>query len=301
MAMLRRGSSKGSRNGTEKEDEDAENNGYVQIFVKPLDGGEYNIFLGWLGLSKMKLSSQQIAMLYGLAVLTASVLLYQILTSDLGILFHRLCAIIVPIFSITCIFYWIALYYRKTWSNTSVYLLFGACYSGEFVGQCLVSTAVNTPAAGGGEATADSAGGDYIVQPVLAFLVLLAVSVASIFSTLETAHSTVVIVVVSFVRYLACTSLVDLPSAARPFIAYTGGVSGVIVAKYMETIFTPAINNLMTQDGKIPVIKRRRSSSSTAHSFSNHRAGRRTSLPALIHKPQVGLRVTSPDLPKYAL
>ncbi|XP_059141069.1 cGMP-inhibited 3',5'-cyclic phosphodiesterase 3A-like [Physella acuta] len=54
----------------------------------------------------------------------------------------------------------------------------------------------------------------------------------------------------------------------------------------METVLKPQIQNFTTQDGKIPVIKRRRSSSSSAHTFSAHRSARRTSLPALIQKSQ---------------
>ncbi|KAH9500195.1 cGMP-inhibited 3',5'-cyclic phosphodiesterase A [Bulinus truncatus] len=110
--------------------------------------------------------------------------------------------------------------------------------------------------------------------------------VASVFSSLETSHSAGVILLVSFTRFLACSALQDIPVGLRPFVAYSCGFAGNIVAKYMEAILKPQIQNYTTQDGKIPVIKRRRSSSSSAHAFTAHRSTRRTSLPALIQKSQ---------------
>ena len=268
---LHRVSSKGSRgDGDKDEGEEIENNGYIQVFVKPLDQGNYSVILSWMGISNKKLSVNQLAVWSGVAVLVASFLLYQLIITDLGLLFQRLCGVIVPIFSIICGFYWVALYLRKCWGNTSIYVLFSLCFVGEFFGQCLCEKNSN-----------------YITQPILVCCVLVFASIASVFSTLETAQSTCVIVFVSFTRFLACMTLSDLPQLLRPYVAYSSGIVGVIAAKYMETAFRPPITNFMTQDGKIPVIKRRRSSSSSMHGFSAHRSGRRTSLPALIQKNQV--------------
>ncbi len=292
MALLRSrsGSSRGSRNG-EKDEEEVDNNGYIQIFIKPLEQGNYSVVLGWLGLSTVRLSRQQIGLVYGLGAVILAGMLYHLFLSDLGFLFHRICGHIVPIFSVGCAFYWLALYFRKSWSNTSVYILFCACFAGELLGQCVY----DGPGAGTAHSPPSQSptpGEDpYITRPLLALAVLLAVSLASVFSTLETVHSTFVIVFVSLTRYLACTALTDLPQTLRPFLAYFSGIAGVIAAKYMETVFKPPVSNYsMTQDGKIPVIKRRRSSSSATHGMSTHRVGRRTSLPALIHsKSQVSL------------
>lgn len=272
MAIHRSQSNKETRNTTERDEDETENNGYIQIFVKPLEQGSCNVILSWFGLSNRKLSSHQICAMYGLVILLCGILIYQFVLCDFGYFLHRLCNLIVPIFSISCGFYWVALYLRKSWSPTSIYVLFCACVAGEFLGQCVC----------------DGTKENYITQPFLAFSVLVSVSIASLFSTLETLHSTCIIVFVSFIRFLACTTLVDLPQTLRPFLSYFVGIIGVIIAKYMETVFKPPINNLLTQDGKIPVIKRRRSSSSTAHAFSTHRAGRRTSLPALSQRSQVG-------------
>ncbi|KAL5010806.1 hypothetical protein ScPMuIL_013111, partial [Solemya velum] len=126
----------------------------------------------------------------------------------------------------------------------------------------------------------------YVMQPSVIFVVLLVICTASVVSTLEIGHSVVVISLVSFTRFLACSMLSDLPYGLRPFVAYSCGLMGIIVSKYMETVLKPPINNFMTHDGKIPVIKRRRSSSSSQHAFSAHRSTRRTSLPALIPKSQ---------------
>ncbi|XP_064627396.1 cGMP-inhibited 3',5'-cyclic phosphodiesterase 3A-like isoform X2 [Lineus longissimus] len=270
MAMHGRSSSRGSRNEGEKDTETQENNGYVQIFVKPLEQRKYSMVLSWIGLSSTKMSAQQCWVMYGCSALLFSLLLYHLIQCDLGFVFEKFCGLTMPICSILCGYYWIALYLRKTWSTTSVYFLFCSCFVGEFIGQCFFSGLEE----------------DYISQPLVVFSVLASVSVASVFSSLETTQSSIVIIFVSFTRFLACVTLTDLPQVLRPLAVYFSGIGGVIAAKYMETVFKPPINNFMTQDGKIPVIKRRRSSSSSAHGFSSTRPGRRTSLPALIQKSQ---------------
>lgn len=275
----------GSKNENDKEEEDTENNGYIQIFVKPLEQGNYGFFLSWFGLSNTNFSSHQLGALYGVGVLLTSAVFYQLLRCDVGLLFQRLCGLVVPMFSILCAFYWLSLYFRRTWSTTSVYLLFSSCYLGETLAQVFLRDwgashpSDLTPQAG---VTINS-----VTQPLVIVFVLLAISIASVFSSLETIHSAVVILLVSFTRFLACSALADLPQGIRPYVAYTCGFAGILVAKYMETVLKPPIQNFMTQDGKIPVIKRRRSSSSSAHAFSAHRSARRTSLPALIQKSQV--------------
>ena len=257
--------------------------------MKPLEQGNYSFFLNWMGLGNASLTAHQLAVLYGFSILIASTVLYQLLRCDVGLLFQRLCALLVPMFTILCAFYWLSLYLRKTWSNTSVYLLFCSCYLGETLAQAFLrdwSTPI--PAAAASEATHGAAS---VTQPLIIVVVLLAISIASVFSSLETIHSAFTILLVSFTRFLACTSLVDLPPGIRPYVAYTCSFAGILVAKYMETVLKPPIQNFMTQDGKIPVIKRRRSSSTSAHAFSMHRSARRTSLPALIQKSQVRFQI----------
>lgn len=294
---------RGSKTESEKDDPEAENNGYIQIFVKPLEQSSYGYFLKWLGLDKANFTSRQLGLCYGVLAVVCSVLLYTLLRCDVGILFQRLCSLIVPMFSILCAFYWLTLYFRKTWNNTSVYLLFFTCYVGESIAQLFLSdwgdksgsttadagigTGTGRGVIGNGDVISSVILSNYTTQPLVIVCVLLSISIVSVFSSLETSHSAGVILLVSFTRFLACSSLQDLPFGIRPFIAYTCGFAGNIAAKYMETIFKPAVQNFTTQDGKIPVIKRRRSSSSSAHAFTAHRSTRRTSLPALIQKSQV--------------
>ena len=274
-----RGSRKGSANdgdGHERDEDydDGDNNWCVQVLMKPLERGSYSLMLGWVGLTN--LTSQQLNLLYGIGFVFTSAICYLLIRVDLGYIFRRLCSVAVPIFSINCAFYWLALYLRKSWSATSIYVLFSACFVGEFFGQYFV---------------VDVARDGFITNPCLACAVLVAASVAGVFSSLETTHSAVMLVIVSFVRFLACTALVDVPVSVRPFVAYMAGMIGVIAAKYMETVFKPpSINNLVAADGKLPAIRRRRSSSAAAtHGLTTaNRAGRRTSLPALIEKNQVG-------------
>lgn len=287
-------SRRGSKNDNEKEEEETENNGYVQVFVKPLDQGNCGLILSWLGVSNATLTGQQLGVVYAVAAVFSTILLYQLLRCDVGFLFGRLCAILVPMFSISCAFFWLALYFRRTWSNTSVYLLFSACFMGETFAQVFFR---DWGGDGGGGGGGTGGGGDGVVsdvvtqsgtQPLVIVLVLLSISLASVFSSLDTGHSAVVILLVSFTRFLACSMLSDLPFGVRTYLGHMCGFAGVLVARYMETVLKPPIQHFTTHDGKIPVIKRRRSSASAgAHTFSAHRSTRRTSLPALIQKSQV--------------
>ncbi|XP_052244847.1 cGMP-inhibited 3',5'-cyclic phosphodiesterase 3A-like isoform X2 [Dreissena polymorpha] len=275
-------SRRGSKNDASKEDEDIDNNGYIQVLVKPLEQGSlFNLFINWIGFNEPNMN-ENVGVFYGIAFLCLSVLVYQI--CDMGIFFHRVCSVLVPVFAIVCAFYWMALYLRKSWSITSVYLLFSACFLGETLGQILygLSGTVVTQDAD----TYDNAGSGNQARPLVLFVFHVCIFAASMFSSLETIHSAIVISLVSFSRFLMCSTLGVIPYGFRPYVGYFCGLVGFIVSKYMETVLKPPINNFMTHDGKIPVIRRRRSSSSTAHTFSAHRSTRRTSLPALIPKNQ---------------
>lgn len=303
MAMARQsGSRRGSKNENDKEEEETENNGYIQVFVKPLEQGNCNLFFSWLGLSNVNLTAHQLVVVYGSAAVVCTLVLYQLLRCDVGFLFGRLCALLVPMFSILCAFYWLALYFRRTWSNTSVYLLFSSCFVGEIFAQVFFRD-WGESAVGGGSASGiiisssssstssvvdDVAAVNHATQPLVIVCVLLSISLASVFSSLDTTHSATVILLVSFTRFLACSMLTDLPISLRTHLGYACGFAGILVARYMETVLKPPIQHFVTHDGKIPVIKRRRSSSSSTHTFSAHRSTRRTSLPALIQKSQVG-------------
>ncbi|KAK7492028.1 hypothetical protein BaRGS_00016692, partial [Batillaria attramentaria] len=289
MAMARQtGSRRGSKNDNDKEEEETENNGYIQVLVKPLEQGNCSLVLSWLGVSNAELQSPyHQAVFYGSAAVVCTLVLYQLLRCDVGFLFGRLCAILVPMFSILCAFFWLALYFRRTWSNTSVYLLFSSCIIGETFAQVFFRDwGQDGGGSSGDSVVSDVVAANHATQPLVIVCVLLSISLASVFSSLDTSHSAVVILLVSFTRFLACSMLSDLPFGLRTYLGYTCGFAGILVARYMETVLKPPIQHFTTHDGKIPVIKRRRSSSSSAHAFSAHRSTRRTSLPALIQKSQ---------------
>ena len=272
---------RGSRNDSTRDDDDLDNNGYIQVLVKPLDRGNLcNLVSNWIGFNEPNFA-ENVGVFYGIAFMVLSFVIYQM--CDMGIFFQRLCSVLVPMFTIVCLFYWLSLYLRKTWSATSVYLLFCACV----VGESLAQITSGIWRAGMKDMSTEEG---YLSRPVVLFIVLLSICSASIFSSLETSHSAIVITLISFSRFLMCSSVAVIPYGLRPYIAYICALGGFIVSKYMETVLKPPINNFMTHDGKIPVIKRRRSSSSTAHPFSAHRSTRRTSLPALTPKNQVSFR-----------
>lgn len=309
-----------------------DNNGYVHhaflptVSSSPLDFNSWypGVLLSALGLPKSAsaLSGHQRRLLQVAAVALASLLLYQVLACDLGLLFHRLCAFVVPLFALACAYCWLTLSFRRTWSITSIYLLFCACYCGEVICQCwqwdptaTTTTAVSLDLAGvvdlqptpanpgdtGGAGDDDDTGGpepppgarhaSFWGTTLLwclfhQFPLLLTLAVAAYFSTLSSAwHDVFVVLFVFVTRALACSQLADWPVSFRPFIAYSCGIGGVLAAKHMEAALkrssTSANSSLiMNPDGKIPVVRRRRTSSSAnIHSYG-HKA-RRTSLPAL--------------------
>ncbi|XP_056016554.1 cGMP-inhibited 3',5'-cyclic phosphodiesterase 3A-like isoform X4 [Ostrea edulis] len=276
---------RGSKNDSQKDDDDSENNGYVQVLVKPLEQGNLSLILNWLGGTASQISNQHLGAVYGLILAVSLVALYQLLRCDIGSVFHRLCGFLVPMFTIVQSFFWLSVGLRKTWSCTSVYLLFASCFVGESIAQIFIQSWSE------GESPSLRAGGEgvgtysQITQPLVVFVVLFAVCSASVFSTLETQHSVVVIFLVSFTRFLACSTLGDIPQSLRPYLSYVCGLTGIFISKYMETVFKHPINNFMTQDGKIPAYKRRSSSSSQGgfpgRSTANHTRDRRVSLPAL--------------------
>ena len=257
---------------TQKDHYELDNIGYIQIFVRPLNLGGYGWILEWLGINEW--TNRRYGTALGAGGIALSVLLF-VLLADIGLLIHRLVAVILPLISVASVFYWLSLCLGKTWTSTNVYVCFCSCIAGEFIAQLFMSSRQEAAS--------------FIQEPMMVLSVLVPVAGAALMSSLPGSHSALLVAAVSIVRYIACTMLLDLPQCLRPFIAYISGISGVIGSKYMETLLKPPITTVMTHDGKIPVIRRRRSSSSSTmhNSFCIQRPGRRTSLPALIHKNQV--------------
>ncbi|XP_074639997.1 cGMP-inhibited 3',5'-cyclic phosphodiesterase 3A-like [Tubulanus polymorphus] len=262
-------------NNTETDD----NNGYVQVFVKPIEQGAYNGIVNYIcqtygKLWNGKLTSGMICLCSSVAVCVIAVI---VMYSELGALFDKLASILMPICCITFGFYGVSLYLRKTWGATSIYIVFCSCFLAEFVGQFVLNR--------GRPSVIVDVNINYssiCLHPILIVFILITIATTCHYSNMETKDSILVVLSVNFSRLLACLTLPDLPDLVKPSLAYCSGIVGVLAAKYMETIFKPPVNSFMTVDGKIPIIKRRRSSSSSNHGFSAHRVGRRTSLPALI-------------------
>ncbi|XP_078000078.1 cGMP-inhibited 3',5'-cyclic phosphodiesterase 3A-like [Glandiceps talaboti] len=245
-------------------DRDAsENNGYVRALVSPLEHGYYNPYVRWLGLKSSNLSTSQLSAVLASLVMVPSIFVYII---DIPWLLQRLLGVTIPCFSVLSAFYWVALFLRKSWSSSSVYLFFLSCYVGEILAQIVF-------------------GGD-IFRPLQVTTVLAAISIASFFSSLQTTQSAFVIIFISLIRFISGSTLIDVPTALRPFIAYFCGILGCILAKSVESAFRQNFSNQFGSDGKIPVIRRRRTSSSSNTTSHSHKT-RRTSLPALIQKHSV--------------
>nr|XP_006816549.1 PREDICTED: cGMP-inhibited 3',5'-cyclic phosphodiesterase A-like [Saccoglossus kowalevskii] len=241
----------------------SDNNGYIRALVSPLEYGTYSPYLNWLGVKGFKPSPTEVGLMCAGIVMVASLLIYLV---DFPWLLQRLLGVAIPSFSILCAFYWLALFLRKSWSSSSVYILFLSCHIGEIFAQIVL-------------------GGD-IFRPLQATTVLAVISVCSLFSSLQTTHSAIVIIFISIIRFISGCTLVDLPAVLRPYLAYSCGILGCILAKSVESAFRQTFTTQFGNDGKIPVIRRRRTSSSSSTTSHNHKA-RRTSLPALIQKQSV--------------
>ena len=75
---------RGSENDSQKDDDDSENNGYVQVLVKPLEQGNLSLVLSWLGGTASKISCQHQGAVYGVIIAVSIVVMYQLLRCDIG-------------------------------------------------------------------------------------------------------------------------------------------------------------------------------------------------------------------------
>ncbi|XP_071942588.1 cGMP-inhibited 3',5'-cyclic phosphodiesterase 3A-like [Antedon mediterranea] len=249
-------------------DRDAEdNNGYMKSTVSPIEYSYYNPYLPWLGLKPNHFTRTQTAAFLAASVGCISCGVYFFQSSVMNF-FHLLCGLFAPMFSIVCAFYWLSFYLRKTWTSTSVYLLFLGCNIGEIMGQIIFGT--------------DTVLSTWLVATMLVFSCL-----ASTTSSLKNSYSVFVLIFLSIMRFLSVSTLGSLPQWLRPFIAYFCGIFGCILAKYMETRMRQNLSIQFTHDEKIPVICRRRTSSQSSTASLHSQRTRRTSLPALIPKSQV--------------
>ncbi|CAM1302653.1 PDE3B (predicted) [Pycnogonum litorale] len=219
-----------------------------------------------------------------------SLLAYLLLPSlDLSCLFLRLLFVCFSLFGISSIFYWATLLFRNSWSTSSAYVLFCACFIGE------IATRFNQVFENSAESSTITSScvdddGVLIIRPHYPTpseltVFLLTIVTANSFNSLSHVANVLLICMVTLTRYLAYATLVEFPLTLRPYSAYFAGICGIIVAKYTETMFRSSIYTSTNQDGKLVAVRRRRTSA-TMHgncsiSGSTGIRGRRTSLPAL--------------------
>uniref|UniRef100_A0AAZ3QH16 Phosphodiesterase n=1 Tax=Oncorhynchus tshawytscha TaxID=74940 RepID=A0AAZ3QH16_ONCTS len=185
-----------------------------------------------------------------------------------GELLLTLWHLISPVFTLVCAFFWVGLYLIRcgVLIQTALFLL-TLCHLGETAAWALVHAAA----------------------VVLACLATGTLMVARL------KHGISVIVFVSVVRTISLISLHKVRATWRPYVAYLVGVLGILLARYADSLLpnqgipregcTPSVTGAREGD-ETPVFKRRRRSSSVistdmAHSQSNSKSHRRTSLPCI--------------------
>uniref|UniRef100_A0A6Q2WRM4 Phosphodiesterase n=1 Tax=Esox lucius TaxID=8010 RepID=A0A6Q2WRM4_ESOLU len=192
----------------------------------------------------------------------------------LGELLLTLWHLISPVFTLLCAFFWLGLYLIRcgVLIQTALFLL-TLCHLGETAAWALVH---------GGTGTDEQQ------------LFSLSASAAAV--VLACLHGIPVIVFVSVVRTISLLSLYKVRATWRPYAAYLVGVLGILLARYADCLLpnqgihgegcTPSVTGAKEGENETPVFKRRRRSSSVissdmAHSQSNSKSHRRTSLPCI--------------------
>ncbi|XP_038833553.1 cGMP-inhibited 3',5'-cyclic phosphodiesterase A-like [Salvelinus namaycush] len=290
-----------SRRAHEKCPRAVERNGYVKTCVTPLyqDAGCQS----WLRLAE-KWSSRRLSS----AVCVGSVsvilaLLVRLVDWDVeqqscgsnrenngesGSLVHFVASCVVelllnvwylvcPVFTLVCAFFWVGLYLIRcgVLIRTAVFLL-AVCHLGEAAAQSLLH------------------GAEDQLLSFTATVVVLSCLAGGALMVVRLGQGVSVIVFISIIRTVSLISLNKVRASWRPYLAYLVGVLGVLLARYADRLLTGsgplgAGCSYVTagkEDNIIPVFKRRRRSSSVvssdmAHSHSNSKSHRRTSLPCI--------------------
>ncbi|XP_036374385.1 cGMP-inhibited 3',5'-cyclic phosphodiesterase A-like [Megalops cyprinoides] len=180
-----------------------------------------------------------------------------------------------PVFTLVCAFFWVGLYLIRcgVLIKTALFLL-TACHLGEAAAQSLLR------------------GADDQLLSFTATVVVLACLASGALMVVKLKQGISVIVFISIVRTISLISLNKVRASWRPYLGYVVGVLGILLARYADKLLP---NQGIHQEGctsvtgskeEIPVFKRRRRSSSVissdmAHSQSNSKSHRRTSLPCI--------------------
>lgn len=219
---------------------------------------------------------------------TPSASFIHFLSSCAGELLLSLWHVISPVLTLTCAFFWVGLYLIRCGIliRTSLFLL-TVCHLGEAAARCLF----------------DGTNGQTF--SLTSAVVVLACLASGALMVLRLKQGVSVIIFISVLRTISLISLNKVRGAWRPYLAYLVGVLGVLLARYADKVFPKegihreGCTSVTGSKEEVPVFKRRRRSSSVissdmAHSQSNSKSHRRTSLPCL-QRDQVRNR-SSPHL-----
>ncbi|XP_044049475.1 cGMP-inhibited 3',5'-cyclic phosphodiesterase A-like isoform X3 [Siniperca chuatsi] len=185
-------------------------------------------------------------------------------------------SVVSPLFTLVCAFFWVGLYLIRcgVLIQTALSLL-TLCHLGEAAAWSLL----------------DGTDEQLFSFTTAAVVVLICVATGALMvARLNQGIS--VIVFISIVRTISLFSLHKVRATWRPYVAYLVGVLGILLARYADKLLP---NQGRHKEGctpvtgareEIPVFKRRRRSSSViasdmAHSQSNSKSHRRTSLPCI--------------------
>ncbi|CAK6984064.1 cGMP-inhibited 3'%2C5'-cyclic phosphodiesterase 3A-like, partial [Scomber scombrus] len=188
------------------------------------------------------------------------------------------CYCVSPVFTLVCAFFWVGLYLIRcgVLIRNAVFLL-AVCNLGEAAAQSLLP------------------GTEEQLLSLPATLVVLGCLGSGALLVVRLGQGVSILVFISVIRAVSLVSLSRVRASWRPYLAYLLGLLGVLLARYADRLL-PASGTSGTgccgsvtgaKEEDIPVFKRRRRSSSIAasemmaHSQSNSKSHRRTSLPCI--------------------
>ncbi|XP_053176909.1 cGMP-inhibited 3',5'-cyclic phosphodiesterase 3A-like [Scomber japonicus] len=198
------------------------------------------------------------------------------------------CNCVSPVFTLVCAFFWVGLYLIRcgVLIRTAVFLL-AVCHLGEAAAQSLLP------------------GAEEQLLSLPATLVVLGCLGSGALLVVRLGQGVSILVFISVIRAVSLVSLSRVRASWRPYLAYLLGLLGVLLARYADRLL-PASGTSGTgccgsvtgaKEEDIPVFKRRRRSSSIAasemmaHSQSNSKSHRRTSLPCIPRDQSSGTSV----------
>ena len=195
-----------------------------------------------------------------------------------GELLLTVCDCVSPVFTLVCAFFWVGFYLIRcgVLIRNAVFLL-AVCNLGEAAAQSLLR------------------GAEEQLLSLPATLVVLGCLGSGALLVVRLRQGVSILVFISVIRTVSLISLGRFRASWRPYLAYLLGLLGVLLARYADRLL-PASGTSGTgccgsvtgaKEDDIPVFKRRRRSSSIAasemmaHSQSNSKSHRRTSLPCI--------------------